>query len=141
MSCSRDGKYPGSLGRPCRKACNMNPKGGQPWGTGRKSPTSHQQHCQVLHQIPQHSHTRRNHQSHQQAKKTKPRLLRDQRRPHQVCTHSYPSNLLTAMLQQKYSPELFKMGILTPCIKKDKDAHVHRHPQRYRNNSTAQQTL
>ena len=26
------------------------------------------------------------------------------------------------MIQQKYSPELFETGILTPCIKKDKDA-------------------
>ena len=26
------------------------------------------------------------------------------------------------MLQQKYSPEVFKMGILTACIQNDKDA-------------------
>ena len=25
------------------------------------------------------------------------------------------------MVQRKYSPDLFKMGILTPCVKKDKD--------------------
>ena len=30
----------------------------------------------------------------------------------------------TAMHQQKYSPELYKMGIVTLCIKKDKDALI-----------------